>query len=52
LTDFVFAAEVINARDEFTKQQGSLPMIGFHGLKYKPGNRAGAMGCYPTDTAD
>jgi hypothetical protein len=44
---FAFAADVVNARDEFTKRQGFLPAIGFHGLKCKPGNRAGAMGCSP-----
>jgi hypothetical protein len=31
LTDFAFAAGVANARDEFTKRQGFLPALGFHG---------------------
>jgi hypothetical protein len=42
-----FAADAVNARDPFTKGQGFLPAIGFHGLKCKPGNHAGAMGCSP-----
>ncbi len=34
-------------RDELTQFQGFLPAIRFHALKYKSGNRAGAMGCSP-----
>ena len=34
-------------RDELTQSQGFLPAIRFHGLKYKPGNRADSMGCLP-----
>ena len=49
LTGFAFAADVANALDEFTQSQGPLPVIGFHGRKRKPGNRAAAMGCYPTE---
>jgi hypothetical protein len=41
------AKGVVSARDEFPKRQGFLPAIGFHCLKYRPGNRAGAMGCSP-----
>jgi len=34
-------------RDELTKFQDFLPAIRFHVLKYKWGNRAGAIGCSP-----
>jgi len=44
---FLSAAGVVNGHDELTKRQATLPAIGFHGPKYKPGNRAGAMGCSP-----
>jgi hypothetical protein len=44
---FLSAAGVVNGHDELTKRQVSLPAIGFHGLKCKPGNPAGAMGCLP-----
>src|ERR1035438_1213438 len=44
---FAFAPSVIDARDEFTKRQASLPAIGSHGLMCNPGNRASAMGCSP-----
>jgi len=44
---FLSAAGVVNGHDELTKRQVSLPAIGFHGLKCKPGSRADAMGCLP-----
>jgi hypothetical protein len=46
---FLFAAGAVNARDEPAKLQDFLPAIRFHALKYKPGNRADAMGCFPHD---
>jgi hypothetical protein len=44
---FAFAPSVIDTHDELTKRQVSLPAIGFHGPKFKPGNREDAMGCLP-----
>ena len=42
-----FTPSIVHGHDEFTKRQGLLPVAGFHYLKSKLGNRAGAMGCLP-----
>src|SRR5580692_9029166 len=42
-----FAADVINALYEFTKSQLSFPAMGFHSLKYNPGESGTAMGSSP-----
>ena len=38
---------VVRRGDELAKCQGLLPAIRFHRLKYRPGDRAPAMGCFP-----
>jgi hypothetical protein len=49
---FAVAADVVYARDEFTKRPGSFRGISFHYLKYKPGNHADVMGYSPHRNKD
>jgi|ERR1700677_853352 len=42
-----FAAHFVNTLHKFTKRQLSFPAMGFHTLKYMPGERGIAMGCSP-----
>jgi hypothetical protein len=44
---FAFAADVINACDEFTERPGSLHGCCFHDPKSKSENRFNVMGCLP-----
>lgn len=39
--------DAVNAGNEFTKSQGSLLGIGFHGLMFTPRNCADVMGSTP-----
>jgi hypothetical protein len=42
-----FTPGIVRGGDELAKRQWFLPAIRFHRLKYKPGDRATAMGCSP-----
>lgn len=42
-----FTPGIVRSHDELTIRQGLFPATGFHGPKYKLGNRRAAMGCLP-----
>jgi hypothetical protein len=44
---FLFAPEIVNVRDKFTKPQDFLAAACFHEQESKPENRAAAIGCSP-----
>jgi hypothetical protein len=43
-----FAPGVVRHGDEFTKCQGFLPAIGFHGVKYRPETGRALWGVHPS----
>ena len=42
-----FTPSVVHRVDELAKRQQFLPIIGFHRLKYRSGDRARAIRCFP-----
>lgn len=42
-----FTPGVVRSGDELAKRQWFLPAIHFHNLKYRPGDRATAIRCFP-----
>jgi len=42
-----FTPNIVRGSDELAKRQWFLPAIGLHGLKYKPGDHAPAIRCFP-----
>jgi hypothetical protein len=42
-----FTPSIVHCVDELAKRQEFLPVIGFHSLKYRPGDRAPAIRCFP-----